>query len=70
MEKKTSEILHYVVQNNISVLKKKWVKCFLEIHYLGIQGRGKGHKVKHLKLIFLIFFDGEFGILGKFPLRI
>ena len=27
-------------------------KMFLEIHYLGIPGRGKGHKVKHLKIIF------------------
>ena len=68
-EKETSEILHYVVQNNISV-SKKWVKCFWEIHYLGIQGRGKGHKVKHLKIILKKIFDGEFGIHGKFPLRI
>ena len=36
---------------------------------LGIQGRVKGHKVKHLKIV-LKLFDGEFGILGKFPLRI
>ena len=28
-------------------------KIFLgDLHYLGIQGRGKGHKVKHLKIIF------------------
>ena len=26
-------------------------KMFLEMHYLGNQGRGKGHKVKHLKII-------------------
>ena len=45
-------------------------KMFWEIHYLGIQGRGKDHKVKYLKIIFFKFFDGEFGILGKFPLRI
>ena len=38
--------------------------------FLGIQGRGKGHKVKHLKIIKKKKFDGEFGILDKFPLRI
>ena len=42
---------------------------FWEIHYFGIQGRGKGHKVKHLKNCFFNF-DGEFQIIGKFSLRI
>ena len=41
-----------MLYKTILALKKKWVKCFWEIHYLGIQGRGKGHKVKHLKIIF------------------
>ena len=31
---------------------KKWLNNFLEIHFLGIQGRGRGHKVKYLKIIF------------------
>ena len=35
----TSAILYYVVQNNIS-FKTKMVKKILEIHFLGIQGRG------------------------------
>ena len=39
-----SEILLY---KTILALKK----LFEEIHFLGIQGRGKGHKVKHLKII-------------------
>ena len=37
---------------------------------MGIQGRAKGHKVKYIKKYFFIFFDGKFGILGKFPLGI
>ena len=44
-----------MLYKTILAFKKRWVKCFFEIHYLGIQGRGKGHKVKHLKIIFLIF---------------
>ena len=36
---------------------------------MGIQGHGKGHKVKQLKNIIFIFGD-RFGILGEFPLRI
>ena len=44
-----------MLYKTILAFKKKWVKCFLEIHYLGIQGRGKDHKVKHLKKFFLIF---------------
>ena len=56
----TSEILYYVVQNNIGL--KKMFKIVL-----GIQGRGKrlqGHVPKNY------CFNGEFGIIGKFPLII
>ena len=41
-------------------------KMFLEIHYLGIQGRGKCHKVKHLKIIFLNFLTANLESLVNF----
>ena len=34
---------------------KKWLNFFLEIHFLGSHGRGKGHKVKYLKIILKLF---------------
>ena len=36
----------------------------------GIQGHGKGHKVKQLKKYHFTFFGDRFVILGEFPLRI
>ena len=42
------------------------VKIFLEIHFLGIQGHGKGHKVKYLKIIFLIFVMANLESLVNF----
>ena len=41
-----------MLYKTILALKKKWLKKILEIHFLGIQGHGKGHKVKYLKIIF------------------
>ena len=38
--------------------------------FFGIEGHGKGHKVKQLKNIIFHFFGDRFGILGEFPLRI
>ena len=60
-----------MLYKTILAFKKKWVKCFWEIHYLGIQGRGKGHKVKTQvpKHYFKKNFGSEFGILGKFPFK-
>ena len=37
---------------------------------LGIQGHGKGHKVKQLKKKIFFVFGDRFGILGEFPLRL
>ena len=58
----------YVVENNLALTKKNFNKIW-RYTFLGIQGHGKGHKVKQLKISFFIFGD-IFGILGEFPLRI
>ena len=55
-----------MLYKTILAFKKRWVKCFLEIHYLGIQGRGKGHKVKHLKIIFFNFLTAHLESLVHF----
>ena len=39
---------------------------FLEIHYLGIQDRGKGHKVKHLKKKNFYFLTANLESLENF----
>ena len=41
-----------MLYKTILALEKRWLKFFLEIHFLGVQGRGKGHKVKYLKILF------------------
>ena len=46
-QKKTSEIFCYVVENNFSFNPKKFLIKFGDT-LLGIQGHGKGHKVKQL----------------------
>ena len=62
-------ILKVKRQFNVSYKKNSRVILCQITPKNGIQGRAKGHKVTYRKIIF-IFFDGEFGIYGKFPLRI
>ena len=63
--KKTSEIFCYVVENNFSFNPKNF-KENLEIHFLGIQGHGKGCKVKQLKNIIFHFLVTDLESLVNF----
>ena len=42
----------------------------MEIHFLGIQGHGKDHKVKQQKKYYFSFYGDGLEILDEFPLRI